>query len=310
VRVLELFAGIGGCAAALAGQADVVAAIDIHGQALDVYSQNFPHPTCRRTIESIPDAEFARWFADLWWLSPPCQPYTRRGLQRDTLDPRATPLLALIDRIPRLKPQHVALENVPPFAQSMACQRLRETLESCHYRVREYALCPTQLGVPNRRARFYLVASQSPLHSTPLHSTPLHSTPLHSTPLLPYPASPLQSFLDPDPDPALVLPPEIARQYAGAIDVVDATDPLACCSCFTSAYGRSPVRSGSYLATSNGLRRFSPGEILRLLGFPAAFRLDPSLTREQAWRLVGNSLSVTAVAYVLSAIPGLSRSSP
>jgi site-specific DNA-cytosine methylase len=57
------------------------------------------------------------------------------------------------------------------------------------------------------------------------------------------------------------------------------------------------------LHTSNGLRRFSPQEVVRLLGFPDSFRLDPRLTREQAWRLVGNSLSVVAVAHVLSAIP-------
>ena len=32
--------------------------------------------------------------------------------------------------------------------------------------------------------------------------------------------------------------------------------------CFTSAYGRSPVRSGSYVSVEGGLRRFSPAEII------------------------------------------------
>lgn len=290
MRVLELFAGIGGCAAALAGRAEVVAAIDIHRQALDVYALNFPHPTRRLTIESIPDAAFDKWLADLWWLSPPCQPYTRRGLQRDTQDPRAAPLLSLIERIPRLKPQSLALENVPPFAQSVACATLRETLEQCGYHLWECQLCPTQLGIPNRRARYYLVASLSPLSPRPFPTCVRR---------------PLHTFLDHDPDSLLALPPDTARQYAEALDVVDADDPQAICACFTAAYGRSPVRSGSYLRTSHGLRRFSPQEIVRLLGFPASFQLDPRLTREQAWRLVGNSLSVVAVTQVLSAIPGL-----
>jgi site-specific DNA-cytosine methylase len=288
VRVLELFAGIGGCAAALAGRAEVVAAIDIHSQALDVYALNFPHPTCRLTIESIPDAAFGKWPADLWWLSPPCQPYTRRGLQRDTLDSRAAPLLSLIERIPRLRPQSLALENVPPFAQSVACARLRTTLKQCGYNVWECQLCPTQLGIPNRRERYYLVASQSTLKPPPLRPCAMR---------------PLPAFLDDEPDPSLDLSPEVAQQYAEAIDVVDATESPAICACFTAAYGRSPIRSGSYLRTSNGLRRFSPQEVVRLLGFPDSFRLDPRLTREQAWRLVGNSLSVVAVAHVLSAIP-------
>lgn len=292
MRVLELFAGIGGCAAAVDGRAKVVAAVDINGQALDVYALNFTHPVYRRTIESIPDADLRRWAADLWWMSPPCQPYTRRGLQRDTLDPRAAPLLALIERIPRWRPPHLALENVPPFAQSVACSQLRETLERCRYHVREYQLCPTELGIPNRRERYYLVASQSPLRPTPLP---------------PRIARPLSSFLDPNPDRTLDLSPDIAAQYARAIDRVDPTDPLTECSCFTAAYGRSHVRSGSYLVTDCGLRRFSPAEIVRLLGFPATFQFGSALSREQAWRLAGNSLSVIAVTFVLSAIPDLAQ---
>jgi hypothetical protein len=46
-------------------------------------------------------------------------------------------------------------------------------------------------------------------------------------------------------------------------------------------------------------------EILRLLGFPPDFGLPPELSTQVAWRLVGNSLSVPAVRYVLSAIPEL-----
>jgi DNA (cytosine-5)-methyltransferase 1 len=254
----------------------------------EVYSCNFDHPTEMRTIESIPDADYHRWAADMWWMSPPCQPYTRRGLQRDMEDPRAAPLLALIDRLPRLHPRHIVLENVPPFESSHACQRLRDTLDRCRYHVQDVRLCPTELGIPNRRQRFYLVASQDPLH--PFEKGVL-------APRL------LSDYLDRDPDPALHLPTAIAQQYASALDVVDASDPHACCSCFTAAYGRSPVRSGSYLETPAGLRRFSPREILRLLGFPDAFRLPTGLTLERAWRCLGNSLSVVAVRQVLRAIP-------
>jgi len=87
--------------------------------------------------------------------------------------------------------------------------------------------------------------------------------------------------------------------------VVDAAQPGACAACFTSAYGRSVVRSGSYLATPTGLRRFSPQEILRLLDFPDTYRLPPGLPLRAAWPLVGNSLSVRAVRWVLSAMPGI-----
>jgi site-specific DNA-cytosine methylase len=55
------------------------------------------------------------------------------------------------------------------------------------------------------------------------------------------------------------------------------------------------------LATAAGLRRFSPREILRLLDFPEDYSLPPDMPREVAWRLVGNSVSVRAVRWVLSA---------
>ena len=67
-NVLELFCGIGGCAAALPRQDQVLAAIDINQIALTVYRHNFPHPATARSIESITPEQFAAWQADLWWM--------------------------------------------------------------------------------------------------------------------------------------------------------------------------------------------------------------------------------------------------
>lgn len=295
LRVLELFCGIGGCAAALGRRATVVAAVDIHPGLLRIYRQNFPFPTAVRTIESMPDHEFHAGEVDLWWLSPPCQPYTRRGRQRDEADPRAGALLHLIEQIPRLLPPALALENVPPFQTSRAGQRLREALDRCGYRLHECLLCPTELGIPNRRRRYYLVAARGPL----LPPLPPGGAP-----------RPLAAFLDPCPDPELRVPDTLVRRYGGALDIVAADDPRACAACFTAAYGRSHVRSGSYLQTRDGLRRFSPREILRLLGFPDQFTFPPDTPTVQAWRHLGNSLSVFAVRHILSLLPGLRTPRP
>ncbi len=292
MRVLELFCGIGGCAAAVGRRAQVVAAVDINPGALEIYAHNYPHATVLRTIESIPRADYRAWESDLWWLSPPCQPYTRRGRQRDLADPRAAGLLAVIERIAELRPPYIALENVPPFQASQSYRRLCDTLDMCRYHRQELVLCPTELGIPSRRRRFYLVAAQGELE-------------LRTWSVPHGPAQPLASFLDACPDPALAVPPTIAHRYAAAIDRVDPRAPDACTSCFTAAYGRSVVRSGSYLVTATGLRRFAPREILRLLGFPASFQLPAQMPVEHAWRYVGNALSVTAARYVLAAVPGL-----
>ncbi len=275
----------------------MVRAIDIHRGALGVYSANFPHPLAARTIESVSAAELAEIGADLWWMSPPCQPFTRRGRQRDDEDPRSWALLALLQRIGEVRPTFLALENVPGFEGSRTHGQLREVLAAAGYEVSERLLCPSSLGLPNRRLRFYLVASrrgfagQAPAAPSPV---PLRSC--------------LEWLPEEEAPAALTLDPALADRYRQAIDVVDAGDPAALSACFTSAYGRSPVRSGSYLRTEGGrtapgLRRFSPREILNLLGFPAHYRLPQTLPLAHAWRLVGNSLSVPAVREVLRALP-------
>jgi site-specific DNA-cytosine methylase len=295
LRVLELYCGIGGCTAALGEAATVAAAIDINRAALSVYSHNWPHPTLTATIESLPAASLDEWSADLWWMSPPCQPFTRRGLGRDDEDPRTQSLLELIRRLESSPPTYLALENVPGFADSRTHDLLRKTLDRLDYQIQEVTLCPTALGIPNRRRRFYLVAGQRPLKAIP------------PPPDAGEKATPLRDFLDPTADADLWVDPALVGKFRHAIDVVDPEDPEAVAACFTSAYGHSPIRSGSYLQTPAGLRRFSPTEILRLLGFSPGFSLPPDFPRPAAWRLVGNSLSVPAVRYVLAAIRELDR---
>lgn len=293
IRVLELYCGIGGCAAAFGQAARTVAAVDQNRLALEVYRRNFAHPTVAALFESIPEERLRRWDADLWWLSPPCQPYTRRGLRRGLDDPRAASFPVLLERLAAIRPRYLALENVPGFARSEARDRLLATLEAAGYgAVRETVLCPTGFGVPSRRRRYYLVAGRDGL--LPL-AEPMAEP------------RPLREYLDPEPDPELFVAPEVAARYDGALDVVDGDDPDAVTSCFTAAYGRSWVRSGSYLRCGDGVRRFSPREILRLLGFPDGFALPSGLRRENAWRLVGNSLPLAPVCAVLATIPGLGR---
>jgi site-specific DNA-cytosine methylase len=92
-------------------------------------------------------------------MSPPCQPYTRQHPATEN-DPRSNALLHLIKSITRLKnpPRYLALENVIGFEESPACKTLLDTLEGMGYNFRQFALSPTQFGVPNERPRYYLLA--------------------------------------------------------------------------------------------------------------------------------------------------------
>lgn len=294
LRLVELYCGIGGAAAALAAAGvpcEGIGAFDISEPAVAVYRHNFPgHAAEVRLVDRLAPARLAALEADLFWLSPPCQPYTRRGLRRHLEDPRAATFLAALEHIAYCRPPYVALENVVGFETSEARGRLLAALEAAGYgEVRERLLCPSELGWPNRRPRYYLLASRGPL----------------LPPQSPRSERRLADLLDACTEAGLELEPEIAARYAHALDRVDARQQGAVASCFTSAYGRSVVRSGSYLDGPDGrLRRFSPTEVLRLLGFPPRFAFPPGISRDLAWRLAGNSLSLPAVQAVLASIPG------
>ena len=98
LRVLELYAGIGGMHCALqrcfsfpAGvpgddvsfpypSFEVVAAVDVNEVAASVYKLNFPAVNyLRRGVEGFTVEELEALRFDLVTMSPPCQPFTRQG---------------------------------------------------------------------------------------------------------------------------------------------------------------------------------------------------------------------------------------
>ncbi|XP_024049091.1 tRNA (cytosine(38)-C(5))-methyltransferase isoform X2 [Terrapene carolina triunguis] len=149
VRVLELYSGIGGMHQALTEScisAEVVAAVDVNTVANEVYKHNFPStPLWAKTIEGITLAELNRLSFDMILMSPPCQPFTRIGLQGDVSDPRTNSFLYILDILPRLQrlPKYILLENVKGFETSSARDKLVETLKKCGFKYQEFLLSPT-----------------------------------------------------------------------------------------------------------------------------------------------------------------------
>ncbi|XP_005153012.1 tRNA (cytosine(38)-C(5))-methyltransferase isoform X1 [Melopsittacus undulatus] len=170
LRVLELYSGIGGMHQALkesCASAEVVAAVDVNPLANEVYKYNFPStPLWAKTIEGITLREFDRLYFDMILMSPPCQPFTRIGLQGDISDPRTKSFLYILDILPRLQklPKYILLENVKGFECSSARNELLQTLATCGFTHQEFLLSPTCLGIPNSRLRYFLIAK---LHQEP-----------------------------------------------------------------------------------------------------------------------------------------------
>lgn len=294
---LELFCGIGGFAAACDGLSGAgigqITAVDIDRTALEVHAYNFPQRQHR--VAELASFDTRRVEADFWWLSPPCLPFTRKGLQRDLHDRRTQALLHLIGQINshHSSPRALAIENVPPFAESQTAAWVVKHLQQAGFETAWEIRCPSELGWPMRRQRAYLLASRSGLRDL----TPATFKPLRLMELLDPTGSP-----EPVPE-ELRVPAAWLERYADAIDIVDPADPDCQAACFTSSYGRSPVRSGSYLRLETGtVRFFTPSEILWCLGFPDSFHWPAGISLRRRWDLAGNSLSLPVVRWVLQRV--------
>lgn len=280
LKIVDLFCGIGGVAEAVRNleTMQVVAAIDIDRASNLVYHLNHGiQPECQ-TLESIPELPPG----DLLWLSPPCQPYTRRGLRNAERDPRSKALSHLIRCIENNAPNALVLENVPEFENSRHHRELERVLQSQGHATSSEILCPTQWGVPMRRRRFYLRAVKGIKTIAPV--------------IPPDKSFVLTNHLDESAwnDPSLKVPKVTQQRFSQAMDIVAQDDQQAVAACFTSAYGDSPVRAGSYLKCNHRrqVRRFSPREVASLMGYHDQFQWPAELSNRRRYRMLGNALAV------------------
>jgi DNA (cytosine-5)-methyltransferase 1 len=298
IKALEFYSGIGAFAqAAQAYEIEVLAAFDQSQWANQVYAQNYKHKPVSRNLDSISIKDIPD--ADLWWLSPPCTPYSRRGEQKDMADPRAKSFLRLIEFMVTKKPPIILLENVEGFLDSKMYEHLGHTLQEERYQVSTIRLCPTMFGVPMLRPRIFVVASRADRFPSPILSLPQPTLQMA-----------LSRFIDVslNDSPAgkdLLLSEADANKHEAVLNVIDLNDINDAdrySICFTSGYFRCRKASGSLLRLASGrLRFFSPKEILALLKFTSDFTLS-DLDLPICYRLVGNSVDVRAIDYLLSSV--------
>lgn len=255
-------------------------------------------------------------------MSPPCQPFTRGGLCLDEADARSAGLLHLIKRVlPFLRrpPKYLLLENVVNFERSSCRNQLVEVLQKIGFsKIAEYLVSPLDLGIPNKRDRYYMAAIRT-------ESGPSAAT-LDMRHTLCDPPAPLQSLLDYLEEGCgcdYLVPNEYLTSCKNFVyDVVTLEPKPRWCSTFTKAYGSHHViGTGSMLCCREDagflqdfnradpehllqgkIRFFTPGEISRLHSFPPEFSFPPTVTKKQRYRLLGNSLNVDVVAAILQTL--------
>ena len=95
---------------------------------------------------------------------PPCQPFSTLRTRFKGADDRENAVDHMIAVIGRLRPDAVALENVPLFTRSPSCRNLISKLNAWGYAIWADVVDASEYGVPQTRKRFVLLAS---MHGQP-----------------------------------------------------------------------------------------------------------------------------------------------
>jgi len=341
MKVLELFSGIGGMhmAAQIAAkhlediEIDVVAAVDINTVSNDVYRHNNPNTKVwQRNITGLSVPELAKLGVEIVLMSPPCQPHTRQGRKLDTQARIRVALHYLICFLPQVSTiRYILLENVSGFETSQAREEVVTVLSEAGFSLQEFLVCPRQLGIPNSRLRYYMLAkrgtedwsfTKSPeiiKNFTPLDENIKHLSSCMVT------SDTLQTFMDLDVKDEFLVPDSTLEKHSHVLDLVTKDSGQSCC--FTSAYSRYCEGTGSVIhqegnagdiydlakdLKSSGnstqaveelkklrLRFFTPAEVARLLGFPSTFSFPINATKKQQYKVLGNSINVTVVGLLI-----------
>lgn len=258
LRMIEFFSGIGGMRLAVEGalQESSNDSLQLSCQAYDIslyanrtYKQNFPgDEVSTKLVEQLKTTDLDGR-ADLWTMSPPCQPFTMtRGAKGLDIDDKRCHglkgIMALLTAMEQ-KPQWILLENVKGFATSRMCQAWKDCLQSNGYSWQEYLLSPVQLGIPNHRLRYYMLCER---HSTKW-SVPQHDQrentilvePPASDKVAPFNPTVVGDYINPslsenELEPYIVADSILSKDWAKELGVVAVGDTAT--HCFTAGYGR------------------------------------------------------------------------
>ena len=90
---------------------------------------------CQVDIKSVSSAQLSKLAADVWLMSPPCQPFTLKGNRKGEDDARTASFLHLLKALREMEapPRSILIENVVGFDTSSVHAALVDALDSKGY---------------------------------------------------------------------------------------------------------------------------------------------------------------------------------
>ncbi len=289
LKCADFFSGIGGFHVAARNlDLEVVFACDIDPETRRAYEANFGLQPAgdveTLSSEDVPDH-------DLLFAGFPCQPFSIIGRQQGFADPRGALFFEILRIVRAKRPLGIVLENVKQLSTAQRGQVLLRIMTDLHdlgYTVEAKVLNALDFGLPQKRERTIIVATQSPFFRFPW---PDKSIPMR----------PLAEILEPDP-PRKYFASEMIRAKRRAAHTAAISPSIwhenkgGNVSSHEWSCALRANASHNYLLV-DGERRLTPREMLRLQGFPDSWQIvcSDAQTRKQA----GNAVPVPMVQAVI-----------
>jgi len=318
VRVLELYSGIGGMHCGLKhcfarakdslpySSFHVVTAIDVNDTASAIYRHNFPSVLNQnRSVDGLNLKELTEMHIDLVTMSPPCQPFTRQGLQRDNEDNRTQSLFHFLKLLEEMDesslPKYILVENVLGFETSSTRNSLVVTLNKVGFCFQEFLLSPPHFGIPNSRLRYFLIGKRKSSFCFKVQKGPMKVIPDEmpmdvlrfqlnrnngSAPPIKNDDTiiPISHFLDDGDNSEFHLPDKVLKRFM-VMDLTTASSVRSCC--FTKAYGHYVEGTGSFLQMNEDVCRDDLYESIKKdHGLENEDKLDPNKLTEADFNLL------------------------
>ena len=306
LKFIDLFAGIGGFRLAfeqLGAKCVFSSEWDKHAQF--IYNQNF-NETPHGDITAIKEKDIPKH--DIICAGFPCQAFSISGKQLGFNDTRGTLFFDIVRIAEYHNPKVLFLENVKNLAShdnGKTLQIILSTLDNIGYDVKYQVLNAVNYGALTARERIYLVCVRKDLQKE--FEFPKPTIPKVS----------LRGNLDKGKKSAYIIkkkhtldiPNNLPNGAAYPIRVGsfnkggqgDRIYSINGPAITLSAYGGGTAsKTGAYLVSKNQIRKLTPRECARIMGFPEEFKIHPK--RNEAYKQFGNSVAVPVIRAIANNI--------
>ena len=162
-QFLSLFSGVGGSAfGAKAAGYELIGAVEFDKKIADLYYQNHQSMILTQDVKDVDPTAFKVDRSKLLTvqLSPPCQEFSNANAFPNLASSRALALDNCYHILEHLNPDRIIIENVRSYQKSEPMNRFRKWLEINGYNYIEQIVNCANIGVPQSRIRYFLIATR------------------------------------------------------------------------------------------------------------------------------------------------------